>query len=189
MLTRRLLRREEGGSASAAANARLVQSRHAFSGQPATPRTTSKRSPPPPAPPHPAASPSSPASLACPAPHHPGSSSPAASPLSAPPIPSPQQQLGRPMFRINNTAAGIHHRGTGAAPPGLEQRLTARPTPHSPALPHPSLPAPPARPGLPGQAGPPRCGARHQATRSPHHIPFRPTHPALPSSPRPNSGA
>ena len=76
-----------------------------------------------------------------------------------------------------------------AAPPGLEQRLTARTTPHSPALPHPFLAAPSARPGLPGQASPPRCGARHQATRSPRHIPFRPTHPALPSSPRPNSGA
>ena len=124
-----------GTSAGDAAAARLVQSRHARSGQPATPRPTYYRQTPTrTTPPRRRCNSSSRrASLACPAPHRPGRPSPAASPLSAPARPSLPEQWGRQMFRINNTAA----------PQGLEQLLSARPAPHSPAPPHPSVPAPP----------------------------------------------
>ena len=72
-----------------------------------------------------------------------------------------------------------------AAPPGLEQLLSAGPTPHSPAPSHPSIPDPPARPGWPAGTAP-----AIRLPRGPHHndhTPLRPTHPTL--SPLPHARA
>ena len=73
----------------------------------------------------------------------------------------------------------------GPPAPTLEQRISARPAPHHPAPIRP-FPLRLPRPCWPGQASHPRrCPA---LPRGPHHTQLRPTHPALPSSPRPSSG-
>ena len=91
---------------------------------------------------------------------------------------------GRPMFRINKTAAGIRLRGT-AGP------RTATQCPPGVAKPRPALSVP-SRSARPVPAGRDRPAPRRAAPalrlpRGPHHIPLRPTHPALSSSSRPNS--
>ena len=110
-----------------------MQSRHAPSGHPACVQAhVSRPPPPPPAPPRPASAVTlRPASLACLTPH---------------------RLLGSltPLHRNNRVAQCFESKIPppgffSAAPPGLEQRLSARPTPHSPAPPHRSFPAPPAR--------------------------------------------
>ena len=129
---------------------------------------------------------SRPASLACP-----GRPSLPASPLSAPPRPSPPQQWGRP-----NVSNQQNRRQD--SPPRHSRTANRRSVPArrhtAPLRPISLFPLRPPCTGWPGQLASqaPRCAAPAHPC-GPHQIPLpgcalRPTHPALPSSPRLNSG-